>query len=331
MPRHALQSQDFAPVPDADEVVILNFAVALKDPQLWKNEKSEMRGQFAIPGQGMAGTVVDVGANVTRFRPGQRVMALCYTIKTRVYPAGGYQQFTISSQSLVSAIPDSLSFELASTFPLSVTLAAAGLYQTNHLGAPLPRSSPNSPSGTILVMDGASDVGAMVVQLATASGLRVIATASRRNFDIVKSFGASVVVDHDQLLEGQLAEALGESPLAGVFDTISTTQSFTQIDALLHETMQYSAVCALMPPAQSPVHFSPSVVVSTTINRNPHTFVRTAIWEEFVPGALKSRRLRPKPTHTVIRARREDVVRALSAVDAIPRKAANGMIIMSFT
>lgn len=29
MLRHALQAQDFAPVPDADEVVILNFAVAL--------------------------------------------------------------------------------------------------------------------------------------------------------------------------------------------------------------------------------------------------------------------------------------------------------------
>lgn len=37
--------------------------------------KPATRGQFTLPGQGMAGTVVDVGANVTRFRPGQRVMA----------------------------------------------------------------------------------------------------------------------------------------------------------------------------------------------------------------------------------------------------------------
>lgn len=108
-------------------------------------------------------------------------------------------------------------------------------------------------------MDGASDVGAMAVQLATASGLRVIATASKRNFDVVKSFGASVVVDHENLVGGELAAALGDAPLVGVFDTISTTQSFTEIDALLHETMQYAAVCALMPPTQSPLHFSPSV------------------------------------------------------------------------
>lgn len=207
----------------------------------------------------MAGTVVDVGANVTRFQPGQRVLAQCYNIKTRVYPQGGHQQFTISSQSLVSAIPDSLSFELAATFPLSVTLAAAGLYQRNHLGAPLPHSSQDKSDSTILIMDGASDVGAMAVQLATASGMRVIATASKRNFDVVKSFGASVVVDHDNLVGGELATALGDAPLGGIYDTMSTTQSFAEIDALLHETMQYSAVCALMPPAQSPVHFSPSV------------------------------------------------------------------------
>lgn len=108
-------------------------------------------------------------------------------------------------------------------------------------------------------MDGASDVGAMAVQLATASGMRVIATASKRNFDVVKSFGASVVIDHEHIVGGELAAALGDSPLAGIYDTISTPQSFKEIDALLHETMQYSPVCALLPPTESPVHFSPSV------------------------------------------------------------------------
>lgn len=40
-----------------------------------RDRKPTMPRQFTIPGQGMAGTVVDVGANVTRFWPGQRVLA----------------------------------------------------------------------------------------------------------------------------------------------------------------------------------------------------------------------------------------------------------------
>ena len=183
----------------------------------------------------------------------------CQPKKLRTFPQVAYSQFSVSIESLVAPIPDALSYEQAATLPLSITLAAAGLYQRNHLDSPLPRSLPRVTGETILVMDGASDVGAMVIQLATASNMRVVATASRRNVDIVKSFGASVVVCHDPFVERELVAALDSFPLAGVYDTMSTKQSFAEIDALLHETMQTTPVCALMPPAQSPMHFSPSV------------------------------------------------------------------------
>ncbi len=71
-------------------------------------------------------------------------------------------------------------------------------------------------------------------------------------------------------------------------------------------------------------------VVSTTINRNPHTFVRTAIWEEFLPLALKSRLLRPKPMQTVIKAHWNDLGTALAAVKALPRKSSDGTVVISF-
>lgn len=160
---------------------------------------------------------------------------------------------------MVSAIPDRLSFEQAATLPLPVALAAAGLYQKNHLGISLPYTPPSPTSRTILVLDGASDVGAMVVQLASASGMDVIATASKRNFNIVRSFGASIVMDHDSLAQGVLATALDDLPLAGIFDTISTPQSLASIDTLLAIMEQSPPVCTLKPPAQRPSHFSPSI------------------------------------------------------------------------
>ncbi|KAL1588127.1 hypothetical protein WHR41_03336 [Cladosporium halotolerans] len=320
-------ARDACPMPKPEEVVILNFAVALKDSSDWNNQQVHPNENPMPPGQGAAGIILYIGENVTGFREGQRVLAQC---PNRNQPGAPSHQFTVVSEKMVSAIPDRLSFEQAATLPLAVALAAAGLYQKNHLGISLPYTPPSPTSRTILVLDGASDVGAMVVQLASASGMDVIATASKRNFNIVRSFGASIVMDHDSLAQGVLATALDDLPLAGIFDTISTPQSLASIDTLLAIMEQSPRVCTLKPPAQRPSHFAPSIVVSTTINRNPHTFVRTAIWEEFLPLALKSRLLRPKPMQTVIKAHWNDLGTALAAVKALPRKSSDGTVVISF-
>lgn len=193
-----------------------------------------------------------------------RILPITNRLVTRQYPTRNHpkapsHQFTVVSEKMVSAIPDRLSFEQAATLPLPIALAAAGLYQKNHLGISLPYTPPSPTSRTILVLDGASDVGAMVVQLASASGMEVIATAPKRNFNIVRSFGASIVMDHDSLAQGALAAALDDLPLAGIFDTISTPQSLASIDTLLAIMEQSPPVCTLKPPAQSPSHFSPSI------------------------------------------------------------------------
>ena len=48
----------------------------------------------------------------------------------------------------------------------------------------------------VLISGGATSVGLYAIQFAKLSGLYVIATASRRNFDLVRSLGADVVVDY---------------------------------------------------------------------------------------------------------------------------------------
>lgn len=62
---------------------------------------------------------------------------------------------------------------------------------------------------TILIAGGATSVGQYAVQFAKLSGLRVIATASERNFGLVRSLGADVVVDyHDPVAAAkQIREA----------------------------------------------------------------------------------------------------------------------------
>jgi NADPH:quinone reductase-like Zn-dependent oxidoreductase len=162
----------------------------------------------------------------------------------------GLQRFSTVPQALVSVIPDSLEFQEAATLPLSITLAAVGLYQKNHLDLPLPRAhseeTREDPEAehTVLVINGASDIGSLAIQLATASGVRVIATASQAEARYVRSLGASVVVDVQ---------------LSGIFDTRSTEETFAQIDALLQDIAQSPRVCAVNPPAHPPRFFVPTV------------------------------------------------------------------------
>lgn len=97
-------------------------------------------------------------------------------------------------------IPSSLSHEAASTISLAFGTSFAGLH---FLSIPpggtktvLPLPAQPDAVAPVLVWGAGSSVGAMAVQLIKLSGYRVIATASKKNFDYVKSLGADFVVDY---------------------------------------------------------------------------------------------------------------------------------------
>lgn len=185
-------------------------------------------------------------------------------------PNAGLQQYSAIPEALVCALPDSLELHEVASLPLSFTLAAVGLYQRHHLNLPLPRArSENSEDReersktVILIINGASEIGALATQLATASGVQVIATASKPDASFVTSLGASLVVDDEDpsAMRAELTATLGMGvvQLSGIFDTRSTEQSFAQIDALLQDIAQSPSVCAVGPPACPPRYFVPTV------------------------------------------------------------------------
>ncbi|WP_432836503.1 zinc-binding dehydrogenase [Dactylosporangium sp. CA-092794] len=99
---------------------------------------------------------------------------------------------------------------------LSLSTAATGLFQADHLGLPLPTIDPPERGETVLVWGGSTSVGSNGIQLARGAGYRVVTTASRRNFDYVRSLGAEAAVDyHDRDAVDQVIAAIGPGPLAG--------------------------------------------------------------------------------------------------------------------
>jgi NADPH:quinone reductase-like Zn-dependent oxidoreductase len=102
---------------------------------------------------------------------------------------------------------------------LALSTAAHGLYQKDMLNLPLPTNDPKSIGKALVVWGGSSAVGAATIQLAKASGLEVIATASPRNFDMVKGLGASAVFDYSSAsIVDDIVARLKDKNVAGAYD-----------------------------------------------------------------------------------------------------------------
>ena len=180
----------------------------------------------AVLGSDVAGEVVAVGADVTRFKPGDRVLGLALGIDKLANRAaeGAFQTFVILRADAASPIPDALSFEQAAVLPLAVATAACGLFLDAQLGLRRPsvgRAAPRRHEA-VVVWGGATSVGSCAIQLAAAAGYRVHATASPRNFEHVRKLGASEVFDYaDRRAVDQVVGSLQGYELAGVLSIAS--------------------------------------------------------------------------------------------------------------
>lgn len=91
--------------------------------------------------------------------------------------------------------------------PLGILTASAALYNTEHLQLPCPDKNPGTTGKTLLVRCGSSDVDIAAVRLAVASGIEVVAAASRKNCEVVEKAGAVAILDqNDANVTGDLAD-----------------------------------------------------------------------------------------------------------------------------
>ena len=210
--------------PGPDQIVVRNRAIAVNPLDRIKQSTGNLMYRWlpypSVLGEDVAGEVVEVGSNVTRFRVGDRVLAYAVGMeKNRNHAAeGGFQLFTVVQSQLAAALPDNLSFADGVVLPLAISTAASALFQRDQLSLrhPVPRvSAPASSAGqSVLVWGGSTSVGLNAIQLAVAAGYRVVATASPHNHDLLRSLGASDVFDYRDISE--ITTALGNNDVAGI-------------------------------------------------------------------------------------------------------------------
>ena len=133
---------------------------------------------------------------------------------------------------------------------MGLSTAAAGLYQTDTLKLPYPTAgSPKSTGTSILVWGGSSSVGANAIQLAVASGVQVVTTCSTRNFDFVKSLGATHVIDYnDPSAIDEIIKALQGTKFAGAFDSISEEKTYKACVSVTEKVEGGLIIGTLQPP-----------------------------------------------------------------------------------
>jgi NADPH:quinone reductase len=156
------------------------------------------------PGMDAAGEVESVGAGVDRLRVGDQVMAAVNPFR----PEGGAQQeLLVVPAASVVAIPDGATLAQASTLPMNGLTAMGGLEM---LGL--------QEGDTLAVAGGAGLLGSYVIGVASMRGIRVIADAKPEDQELVKSFGADVVVPRSASF-GDAIRAVAPDGADAVYDT----------------------------------------------------------------------------------------------------------------
>jgi len=189
--------------PGEGKIVVKNAAVAI-NPIDWLIQSrgdimfTHLKYPFVL-GSDLAGKVVEVGKDVTRFRVGDRVLGFGRAAVKDVNDAaqGAFQNYTVIRADLASPIPSNMPYEKAAVLPLGISTAAAGLFEKSTLHLELPTEpAPPFNGKTVIIWGGSTSVGCNAIQLAVAAGYEIFSTASPKNHEYLKTLGASQVFDY---------------------------------------------------------------------------------------------------------------------------------------
>lgn len=174
------------PAPAANEVLVAVRAASVNpyDAHFVRAEPALIRLMTGLRkpknprlGADVAGRIEEVGANVTRFKPGDEVFGVA---------RGAFSEYVCAKDSGLALKPQNVSFAQAASAPVGAITALQGI-----------RDRAKVQTGQIVLINGAAGgVGTFAVQIAKAFVAYVVGVCSTRNVDLVRSIGADEVIDY---------------------------------------------------------------------------------------------------------------------------------------
>jgi NADPH2:quinone reductase len=168
------------PAPGEGEILVKVAAAGVNRPDVMQRKGlyPPPPGASDIPGLEIAGEVSALGAGVTRWKIGDRVMALV--------SGGGYAEYCVANANHAMPV-DGLSMDEAAAVPETFFTVWHNVFERGALQA----------GETLLVHGGTSGIGTTAIQLAKAFGARVIVTAgSDEKCEACRKLGADIAVNY---------------------------------------------------------------------------------------------------------------------------------------
>src|SRR5258705_904615 len=169
------------PRPKPNEVLVKVRAAALNRADLAtaRGIPHGSHGGIGAPvGIEWAGEVVETGAEVKGYRPGDRVMCS---------GTGGYAEYAVTDWGRVNPIPEGMSFEQAATLPVALLTLHNALVTAGRL----------KPGESVMIQGASSGVGLMGLQIAKIMGAKLVIGTSTNDARRarLKEFGADLAID----------------------------------------------------------------------------------------------------------------------------------------
>jgi NADPH2:quinone reductase len=169
------------PQPGTDEVLIHVAAAGVNRPDVIQRQGlyPPPAGASDLPGMEVAGTIEAVGPGVSGLRVGDQVTALL--------AGGGYAEYAVAAAPLCLPIPEGLSLVEAAALPETFFTVWTNVFERG-----------GCKSGdSVLIHGGTSGIGTTAIQLATAFGAKVFATAgSPAKARVCEELGAVRGIDY---------------------------------------------------------------------------------------------------------------------------------------
>ena len=169
------------PIPGQGEVLIKVAAAGINYPDILQREGRYPPPQGAPrePGLEVAGTVVATGPGAQRWQKGDAVCALV--------PGGGYAQYCAAPAANCLPVPEGLGMVEAASLPETFFTVWTNVVERGHLKA----------GQSFLVHGGAGGIGTAAIQIASALGAKVFATAgSQAHCQLCERLGAAHAVNY---------------------------------------------------------------------------------------------------------------------------------------
>jgi NADPH:quinone reductase-like Zn-dependent oxidoreductase len=179
------------PTPAANEVLVRVHASSVNpvDNGIAAGMLKQMGVEYDLPvilGRDYSGVVEQVGADVTRYRAGDKVFGFLLHANPTVHEGSWAELITVPEDTMIARVPD------------SVDLATAGAAALAGIAAMLSVDALELSEGdTVLIVGATGGVGSIAVQLAARAGATVTAPGLPEDDEYLRELGVTELLPRD--------------------------------------------------------------------------------------------------------------------------------------